>query len=176
MQVQHYWVYRISGIIRGRKASRITFFTIVYEKTFTIQAILYIKILAKIKKCKKTFTNASRFTKFTNFFFRGWFPVYGIRFYPNIAAKLCYELFVSLQHYHYAVVVELLLKLLDRHYHELLQTVCLNFFTLQSLHCAKEKYIANRFPTKLYLISCLHRISVLKLLRVVRITYTYVLC
>ena len=30
------------------------------------------------KKCKKTFTNASRFMKFANFFFCGRFPIYGI--------------------------------------------------------------------------------------------------
>ena len=30
------------------------------------------------KKCKKTFTNTSRFTKFMNFFFRGQFPLYSI--------------------------------------------------------------------------------------------------
>ena len=52
----------------------------------------------------------------------------------NIAAKLCCELFVSLQHHHYAAAVELLLKLLDGHYHELLQTVLFQFshFTISS--------------------------------------------
>ena len=30
------------------------------------------------KKCKKTFTNASRFAKFVNFFFHGRFPIYSI--------------------------------------------------------------------------------------------------
>ena len=38
---------------------------------------LIYKIPANIKKCKKTFVNASRFAKFTNFFFCGWFPLYG---------------------------------------------------------------------------------------------------
>ena len=42
-------MYRITGIIRGRKLSQITFFAIVREKTFVIQAISYIKILAEIK-------------------------------------------------------------------------------------------------------------------------------
>ena len=32
-------VYRITGIIRGRKVSRITFFAVVHEKTFAIQVI-----------------------------------------------------------------------------------------------------------------------------------------
>ena len=71
-------LYRISGIIRGRKVSRITFFTIVREKTFVIQAVSYIKTPAEIKKSKKTFANASRFANFANFFFRGRFPIYGI--------------------------------------------------------------------------------------------------
>ena len=69
--------YCISGIIHRIKVSRITFFTIVREKTFAIQAISHIKIPAEIKKCKKTFTNASRLVKFANFFFRGRFPIYG---------------------------------------------------------------------------------------------------
>ena len=68
--------YRISGIIRGRKFSQITFFTIVREKTFAIQAILYIKISGRHKMCKKTFT--SRFAKFANFFFCGRFPIYSM--------------------------------------------------------------------------------------------------
>ena len=42
-------VYRITGIIRGRKVSRITLFTVVRQKTFAIQAISYIKIPAEIK-------------------------------------------------------------------------------------------------------------------------------
>ena len=70
--------YRISGIIRGRKVSQITFFTIVWEKTFAIQAVLYIKIPSEIKKCKKAFANSSRFAKFTNFFSRRQFSIYGI--------------------------------------------------------------------------------------------------
>ena len=41
------------GIIRGRKVSRIPFFAIVREKTSTIQAISYIKILAEIKSARK---------------------------------------------------------------------------------------------------------------------------
>ena len=65
------------GIIRGRKVSRITFFAIVHEKTFAIQAISYIKIPSWDKKYKKTFVNASRFAKFVNFFFRGQLPLYG---------------------------------------------------------------------------------------------------
>ena len=46
-------IYRITGIIRGRKLSRITFFAIVRENTFAIQAISYIKIRAKIKSARK---------------------------------------------------------------------------------------------------------------------------
>ena len=46
-------LYRITGIIRGRKVSRITFFAIVREKTFTIQSISYIKIPAEIKCARK---------------------------------------------------------------------------------------------------------------------------
>ena len=41
--------YHISGIIRGRKVLQITFFAIVREKTFAIQAISSIKIPTKIK-------------------------------------------------------------------------------------------------------------------------------
>ena len=68
----------------------------------------------------------------------------------NIDAKLCCELFVSLQHHHYAAAFQLLLKLLDGHYCELLQTI-FSYFT--SLYIAQKK---NRFPARLYLISCLH--------------------
>ena len=46
-------MYRISGIIHRRKVSRITFFAIVHEKTFAIQANLYIKIPVKIKSARK---------------------------------------------------------------------------------------------------------------------------
>ena len=46
-------VYRITGIIRGRKILQITFFAIVREKTFAIQAISYIKIPAEIKSAWK---------------------------------------------------------------------------------------------------------------------------
>ena len=46
-------LYCISGIIHGRKVLRITFFIIVREKTFAIQAASYIKILAKIKSARK---------------------------------------------------------------------------------------------------------------------------
>ena len=42
-------IYRITGIIRRRKVSRIAFFAVVCKKTFAIQAISYIKILAEIK-------------------------------------------------------------------------------------------------------------------------------
>ena len=45
--------YRIQGIIHRRKVSRITFFTIVREKTFAIQAVSYIKIPAEIKSARK---------------------------------------------------------------------------------------------------------------------------
>ena len=45
--------HRITGIICGRKVLRISFFAIVHEKTFAIQAILYIKIPAKIKSARK---------------------------------------------------------------------------------------------------------------------------
>ena len=64
-------MYHILGIIHRRKVSQITFFN---EKTFTIQANSYIKILVEIKVQE----NISRFTKFANFFFRGQFPIYGI--------------------------------------------------------------------------------------------------
>ena len=77
-QILNHCKYRISGIIHGRKVLRITFFTIVREKTFAIQTIIFIKVPAEVKKCKKTFVNAFRFAKFTNFFFRGQFPIYGI--------------------------------------------------------------------------------------------------
>ena len=46
-------VYRITGIVRGRKVSRIAFFAVVHEKTFAIQAISYIKIPAEIKSARK---------------------------------------------------------------------------------------------------------------------------
>ena len=63
-------IYCITGIIRGRKVLRITFFAIVHEKTFVIQTISYINILAKLKSAKSIdFANASRFAKFANFFF-----------------------------------------------------------------------------------------------------------
>ena len=42
-------IYHITGIVHGRKVSRIAFFAVVREKTFAIQAISYIKIPAKIK-------------------------------------------------------------------------------------------------------------------------------
>ena len=42
-------IYCITGIIHGRKVLRFTFFAIAHEKTFEIQAISYIKILAEIK-------------------------------------------------------------------------------------------------------------------------------
>ena len=45
--------YRITGIVRGRKVSRIAFFAVVREKTFAIQAILYIKIPTEIKNARK---------------------------------------------------------------------------------------------------------------------------
>ena len=45
--------YRITGIIRRRKVSRIAFFAVVRERTFTIQAISYIKIPAEIKSARK---------------------------------------------------------------------------------------------------------------------------
>ena len=45
--------YRITGIVRGRKVSRIAFFAVVREKTFAIQAISYIKIPAEIKSARK---------------------------------------------------------------------------------------------------------------------------
>ena len=47
------YVYRITGIIHGRIVLRITLFAIVCKKTFAIWAILYIKILAKIKSARK---------------------------------------------------------------------------------------------------------------------------
>ena len=46
-------VYRITGIIRGRKVLRIAFLAVVREKTFAIQAISYIKIPAKIESTRK---------------------------------------------------------------------------------------------------------------------------
>ena len=46
-------VYCITGIVRGRKVSRIAFFAAVREKTFAIQAILYTKIPAEIKSARK---------------------------------------------------------------------------------------------------------------------------
>ena len=72
--------YRITGIIRGRKVSRIVFFSVVREKTFAIQVILLYKNSSQDRKCKKTFANASRFAKFAKLFFREWFPLYGIHF------------------------------------------------------------------------------------------------
>ena len=45
--------YRITGIIRRRKVSRIIFFAIVHEKTFAIQAISYTKIPAEVKSARK---------------------------------------------------------------------------------------------------------------------------
>ena len=44
--------YRITGITRERKVMRITFFAIVREKTFTIQAISYTKITAEVKSAR----------------------------------------------------------------------------------------------------------------------------
>ena len=49
----HMLNYCITGIVRGRKVSRIAFFAIVREKTFAIQAISYIKIPAEIKSARK---------------------------------------------------------------------------------------------------------------------------
>ena len=47
------YTYRITGIICGRKVSRIVFFVVVRKKTFAIQAISYIKIPAEIKSARK---------------------------------------------------------------------------------------------------------------------------
>ena len=47
-------IYRISGIICERKVLRITFFTIVCEKIFAIQAISYIKTHSSVSAAKKT--------------------------------------------------------------------------------------------------------------------------
>ena len=72
----HYDIYRILGIICGRKVSRITFFAIVHEKTFMIQAISYIKTPAEIKSARKhlrmlpdsqTFSFADNFHYTVNF-------------------------------------------------------------------------------------------------------------
>ena len=41
------------GIIRKRQVLRIAFLAVVHEKTFTIQAISYIKILAEIESERK---------------------------------------------------------------------------------------------------------------------------
>ena len=45
--------FTVTGIVRGRKVSRIAFFAIVREKTFAIQAISYIKIPVEIKSARK---------------------------------------------------------------------------------------------------------------------------
>ena len=62
-------IYRITGIIRGRKVSRIAFFAVVCKKTFAIQVISLYKNSGQDRKCKKTFANASRFAKFAKLFF-----------------------------------------------------------------------------------------------------------
>ena len=47
-------LYKVpSGIIRGRKVSRITFFAMICKKTFAIQAISYIKIPSETKSTGK---------------------------------------------------------------------------------------------------------------------------
>ena len=73
--LSHYYtyvfVYRITGIILRRKASQIAFFAVVREKTFAIQVISLYKNSGQDRKCKKTFANASQFTKFAKLFFRG---------------------------------------------------------------------------------------------------------
>ena len=46
-------MYRITGIVRGRKVSRIAIFAVVRVKTFAIQAISYIKSPAEIKSARK---------------------------------------------------------------------------------------------------------------------------
>ena len=63
-------IYRIMGIICGRKVSRIAFFAVVHEKIFAIQVISLYKNSGRDRKCKKTFANASRFAKFVKLFFR----------------------------------------------------------------------------------------------------------
>ena len=52
-QKSHIVIYRITGIIHRRKVLRISFFAIVREKTFAIQAISYIKILVEIESAIK---------------------------------------------------------------------------------------------------------------------------
>ena len=48
------------------------------RENFCDSGNLIYKNLSQDKKCKKIFANASRLVKFTNFFFRGRFPLYGI--------------------------------------------------------------------------------------------------
>ena len=47
------------------------------QENFRDSGNLIYKNSGRDKKCKKTFTNASRFVKFTKLFFHGWFPLYG---------------------------------------------------------------------------------------------------
>ena len=52
-------LYCITGIVRGRKVSRIALLAVVREKTFAIQAISYIKIPTEIKSARKHSRNFS---------------------------------------------------------------------------------------------------------------------
>ena len=54
-----------------KKSFAIAFFAVVREKTFAIQVISLYKNSSQDIKCKKTFANVSRFTKFAKLSFRG---------------------------------------------------------------------------------------------------------
>ena len=65
-------INHITGIIHRRKVLQVTFFGIVHEKTFAIQAISCIKFLAKRKHSRML----PDLRNLKTFFFRGQFPLY----------------------------------------------------------------------------------------------------
>ena len=64
----------------------------------------------------------------------------------NAATKLCHISFVSLQHRRHAAAVGVLLKLLDGHCLELLQTFCHNFSTSHLTLCRSSRLATSTQP------------------------------
>ena len=67
-------------------------------------------------------------------------PLHRLDAIQDAATKLCHKFFVSLQYCRHAAAVGLLLKLLDCHCRELLQSFCSNFSTSAlTLYCADHQ-------------------------------------
>ena len=64
----------------------------------------------------------------------------------NAATTLCHVFFIPLQHHHHATAVGLLLKLLDCHCHELLQTFYPKFSTQNLTLCRSSRLATSTQP------------------------------